>query len=649
MITIGYSTRQTNPELQEYLKKSCGVPKVQVIEKVNNGEKSLNQTYNEILQESENDIVVLCHDDLYFDNKGWGYKIIDHFKKSDFGIIGVAGSTSLPKSGMWWEDKRKMVGIVNHEHEGKKWESKYSESQGSTIKQTVLIDGLFMALDKNRIKQNFNEDVSGFHFYDLEFCIRNYKEDVKIGVITNIRITHKSIGMTNESWEQNRKLFSNRHKDVLPLKLPKNLDDKLKVLFMSLKIDSPEFVGLIEKLNGLGHSVSVVSDFNDPSVSNIFKKSGVKTYNLNEPPGFKLGDGKWFMNTPEGKVVSQENNLYKVSEVNFDIILTKDTPIVNHSNSLYPEIEKLVLNNNESDPTLPHVSIKKTQLISEAYNSDILLTLYDIVNSFDESEVKQKIKILSGHSEKGGSTTAFINLTNHLNLKGFDCTFYGPHTWHLNKCQSGMINDVRVEPDDIVICHFLRLDERPKAKKVILSIHEKNLFELKDVKQYWDEVVFLHEGHRDYHNSYKGPYSLIPNLKENLEKIEKSELDMVAGIIGTIDENKQTHISIQRAIDDGCEKIMIFGSVSEPNYYESKVKPLLSDKVIHMGHVDGKQKMYNMIGRVYHSSISEVACLIKDECHTTNTKFFGNEATNHQVSDLSNDEIIEEWIKVFDI
>ena len=146
MITIGYSTRSTKPELQEYFKKTCGVKNVQVIEKVNPNGQSLTDVYNEILNESENDIVVLCHDDIYFDNKSWGYKILEHFKKTDYGILGVAGSTILPKSGMWWEDRRKMVGIVNHEHEGKKWESKYSNDLGNKIHQTVLIDGLFMVI-----------------------------------------------------------------------------------------------------------------------------------------------------------------------------------------------------------------------------------------------------------------------------------------------------------------------------------------------------------------------------------------------------------------------------------------------------------------------------------------------------------------------
>ena len=85
MITIGYSTRVSNPKFQEYLRKSCGHPKVQIIEKVNNGEKSLSQTHNEIIKESQNDIVVLCHDDIYFDTNSWGRKLIKHFEESNYG------------------------------------------------------------------------------------------------------------------------------------------------------------------------------------------------------------------------------------------------------------------------------------------------------------------------------------------------------------------------------------------------------------------------------------------------------------------------------------------------------------------------------------------------------------------------------------
>jgi len=122
MITVGYSTREHNPKFIEYLKKSSGFKKIEVIEKINNGEKSLSEVYNEILSESKTDIVVLCHDDIYFDTTSWFHKIKTHFEKSDYGILGVAGTTNMSESGRWWETNRRknMIGIVNHESGGKK-------------------------------------------------------------------------------------------------------------------------------------------------------------------------------------------------------------------------------------------------------------------------------------------------------------------------------------------------------------------------------------------------------------------------------------------------------------------------------------------------------------------------------------------------
>ena len=95
MITVGYSTRSHNPEFIEYLKKSSGFKKINVIEKINNGEKSLSEVYNEILRESKTDIVVLCHDDIYFDSSSWFHKIKSHFEKSDFSPLFIFSITSI--------------------------------------------------------------------------------------------------------------------------------------------------------------------------------------------------------------------------------------------------------------------------------------------------------------------------------------------------------------------------------------------------------------------------------------------------------------------------------------------------------------------------------------------------------------------------
>ena len=51
------------------------------------------------------------------------------------------------------------------------------------------------------------------------------------------------------------------------------------------------------------------------------------------------------------------------------------------------------------------------------------------------------IRIITGWSNKGGSTMAFIALTNALNNAGYKTALFGPHTWHLDKCESGMLDN----------------------------------------------------------------------------------------------------------------------------------------------------------------------------------------------------------------
>jgi len=366
MITIAYSTRESKPEFTEYLKKSSGFKKLEVIEKVNNGEKSLAQVYNEVLSESKTDIVVFCHDDIYFDTNSWYNKLLKHFEKSDFGILGMAGTTQMPSSGMWWEDRRKMVGIVNHESDGKKWESKYSESLGNSIIETVVVDGLFIAIDKRKIKKNFNEDFKGFHFYDIPFCFENHIEGVKVGVITNIRITHRSIGQTNEQWEENRKLFESKYAKNLPVKLSYDSQRRIKVLISSLFFRT--FTGselyifeLAKNLIKQNCDVTVMSQIGGP-LTDMAKRLGIKCISFEEAPGFKLGDGKWGFNTPEGFKVSIENVMYRVSEVNFDIIHMQHKPVAERMIQFYPEIDKIYSIHSEvielEDP-IKHESIKK--------------------------------------------------------------------------------------------------------------------------------------------------------------------------------------------------------------------------------------------------------------------------------------------------
>lgn len=259
-----------------------------------------------------------------------------------------------------------------------------------------------------------------------------------------------------------------------------------------------------------------------------------------------------------------------------------------------------------------------------------------------------KVKIVSGWSNPGGSTTVFINLTNLFNENGISCTFYGPHEWHMGKCKSGSIKDLDLQSDDILICHYISFPNRPNVKKVLFSCHEKWWFDFSKIPVFWDKVIFLHKEHRKFHNAYKGPFSIIPNVKENLTKKDKTNISNIAGVIGSIEDRKQTHISIQRALDAGCSKVYIFGGIQDPSYFNTKVSPLLKEGLVeYKGYASSKQDMYDSIGRVYHSSKGEVACLVKDECFSTGTEFFGNTETENTISSFSNKKILDLWLEEF--
>ena len=366
MITVGYSTKESKPQFIEYLKKSSGYKKLEVIEKINNGEKSLSEVYNEIIRESKTDIILLCHDDIYFDTSSWYFKLIKHFENDEYGIIGLAGTPVLPASGQWWQNPNKMMGIVNHESGGKKWTSKYSDEFGNKIKEVAIVDGVFIAIKKSKLKSYFVEDFKGFHFYDLPFCVENFTKGVKIGVITNLRITHKSIGMTNGQWEENRKLFVEKYKDILPLKVKLNPDDRIKVLISCLFFRT--FTGselyvyeLAKNLLKLNCSVTVLSQIGGP-LTDLAKKNGIKVIPFEETPGFKLGDGMWEFDTPQGKVKSTPNTMYKLYEPDFDIIHIQHKPVAERILQFYPDIEKIYSIHSEVielENPIKHDSIKK--------------------------------------------------------------------------------------------------------------------------------------------------------------------------------------------------------------------------------------------------------------------------------------------------
>jgi hypothetical protein len=221
-ITVVFSSHLTpidNEVFIQHIDSSIGVDHSSFCY-VNHNTHSLTEIYNKAIEEhhKEDAIMVFCHNDIEFKTQDWGKKLLHHFNHRDYQIIGVAGTTNMPVSGRWWDDRSKMMGIVEHTNSLRTWVSEYCKPFHG-VKDVCLIDGLFMAVDTSDISNKFDEEFGEFHFYDLSFCIPNYLDGDNIGVVTDIRILHKSVGMTNQQWEDARIKLANKYKEELPINI----------------------------------------------------------------------------------------------------------------------------------------------------------------------------------------------------------------------------------------------------------------------------------------------------------------------------------------------------------------------------------------------------------------------------------------------
>lgn len=187
---------------------------------IQNDGVGLTTVYHEAMKKSETDIVLFIHDDIEFLRGGWGTELVRMFEEhQDFGIIGVAGSAEFEYNGMWWNYKKKF-GQVLHRKDGQSWLTPFSPLLKKDLEEVCVIDGLFMAVHKKRISKEFNKEIEGFNFYDIDFCLSNFLDGkTKIGVTTNIRIAHNSVGELSENWFKNREIINEKYGDNYPIKV----------------------------------------------------------------------------------------------------------------------------------------------------------------------------------------------------------------------------------------------------------------------------------------------------------------------------------------------------------------------------------------------------------------------------------------------
>jgi hypothetical protein len=162
-------------------------------------------------------------------------------------------------------------------------------------------------------------------------------------------------------------------------------------------------------------------------------------------------------------------------------------------------------------------------------------------------------------------------------------------------------------------------------------------------------IQFLSSHQKAWHQ-YSGESVIIPPNIPPIQPVASSaDTKGVAGVVGTIFSPKKTHKSVRRALRDGMRQVIIFGNIGDQNYFDSQIRPLLSDKVIYKGQVNNPQDIYNAVSCVYQSSESETYGRVKAECKLAGVEYRGTPECDIDIDILSDDELFHRWAALLDL
>jgi hypothetical protein len=181
------------------------------------GKYSIFQAYNKGITESRYPFLCLVHEDVLFCTQNWGERVVAHLSNQDTGIIGIAGSETASRVPFTWSYSGVYRRWIYNYGKGKR--VIYDPLTVTEIKkQAVLLDGVFICMRKELTEKiRFDEEMKGFHGYDLDISLQSCDAGYKNYVVFDILIEHLSSGNKNRRYYQNLVQLYRKWEQLLPL------------------------------------------------------------------------------------------------------------------------------------------------------------------------------------------------------------------------------------------------------------------------------------------------------------------------------------------------------------------------------------------------------------------------------------------------
>ena len=243
MITVCFASKYENNDFKQKMESYFGDSAI-VVNKISNPEgngKCISEVYNEMLDEATTDIVIFVHDNIEFlDSDIYRLPVADAIEyqfehNPEYAVIGVGPRSQrepdvIVRDYLYYE-----AFYTKCEEDGSQREEVFAGSVEKFSLELIdadLVDGVFLAVKRSRLKAGFDSNNKTFDFYDLDICIGNLLAGAKVGLTKAFNLLHYRSRGESDAWERydrNKVPFMERWGDKLPLKITRGNPNLLLV------------------------------------------------------------------------------------------------------------------------------------------------------------------------------------------------------------------------------------------------------------------------------------------------------------------------------------------------------------------------------------------------------------------------------------
>lgn len=213
------------PPLVDNIRATIGVD-YEIIH-IDNSQRKYNifEAYNIGMESSHGQFLCFMHEDVRFNEKGWGKVVEETLSNSEIGALGVAGGHMVLNQLDWrfygFGEVFLRQGNTSIEPSPIYYYSgSYAPSHISRgLKQVAVIDGVWMCFRKSLFEhirfddQNFHD----FHLYDSDICMQVNELGKGVFITDEVFLEHRSEGTFTEGYRNSLNIFFKKWGSSLPL------------------------------------------------------------------------------------------------------------------------------------------------------------------------------------------------------------------------------------------------------------------------------------------------------------------------------------------------------------------------------------------------------------------------------------------------